>query len=177
MAVSHAVSNGHFLRSPEKLLDEFSSRQASFRPGRQIRLADGQIWVLPAPPNESEWKAVPFEAQYTDLIQAVLEAEDRSEQRLAELAFAILLLAHNYRLSPADYERLLASTPGSPESADWQLAFHHIAQDHLHSFLDASGVSVENGELLDTQRRFSRLSDWLRNHLPARWFSIESRRL
>jgi len=159
------------------LLDEFSSRQASFRKGKQIQLADGQIWILPAPPNESEWKDVPFQAEYTGIIQAILEAGDSSEQRLAELAFAILLLGHNYRLSPADYECLLGSNPESPDSMDWQLAFHHIAQGHLHSFLDASGISAENGQLLDTQRRFSRLLDWLRNHLPSRWFSIESRRL
>ena len=158
------------------MLDEFSSRQSSFRQGRQIQLGDGQTWILPAPPKGSEWKAPPFGAQYTDLIQAILEAEDSSEQRLAELAFAILLLGHNYRLSPADYERLLGSTPECPDSRDWQRAFHHIAQDHLHSFLDISGVSSENRPILDTQGRSSRLLAWLRNHLPSRWFSLDSRR-
>jgi len=158
------------------LLAEFPSRQPSFRHGRQIQLADGQTWVFPAPPKGSEWKAVPFGAEYTDIIQAILEAEDSSEQRLAELAFAILLLGHNYRLLPGEYERLLGSTPESPDSSDWQIAFHHIAQDHLRSFLDMSGVTSENEPLLDAQGRLSRLLAWLRNHLPPRWFSFDSRR-
>ena len=157
------------------MLDESSSRQSAFRQGRQIQLADGHMWVLPAPPERSEWKAVPFGAEYTDIIQAILEAEDSSEQRRAELAFAILLLGHNYRLSPADYERMLGSTPESHDARDWQLAFHQIAQDHLHSFLDNSGVSSETGPLVHKQARFSRLLAWLRNHLPSGWFSFDSR--
>ncbi len=157
------------------MLDEFSRRQSSFRQGRQIRLADGQIWVVPAPPEGSEWKAVPFGANYTDVIRALVDAEDSSEQRLAELAFAILLLGHNYRLSPADYERLLGSTADSPDSRDWQFAFHQIALEHIHSFLSISGVASENGSLLDKQGRFSRLVAWLRNHLPSCWFSFVSR--
>src|SRR5437773_1040820 len=106
------ISDRHFLRSFEDLLDELSSRRSSFRPGSPIRLADGQTWTLPAPPKAKEWMAAPFDAEYTGLIQAIMEAEDASEQRLAELAFAIFLLGHNYQLSPADYERLLGSSPG-----------------------------------------------------------------
>jgi len=158
------------------LLDEFPSRRSSFRHGRQIQLADGQPWILPTPPKGSEWKAVPFGPEYIDIIQAILDSEDSAEERRLELAFAIFLLGHNYRLSPGDYERLLGSTPRSPDSRDWQIAFHHIAQDHLRSFLDMSGVTSENGPLLDAQGRLSRLLAWLRNHLPPRWFSFDSRR-
>jgi hypothetical protein len=158
------------------LHDEFSSRKPSFRQGRPIQLADGQTWTFPAPPKGSEWKSMPFGAEYTDLIRAILEAEDGSEQGLAELAFAILLLAHNYRLSPADYERLLASTPESPDSRDSRDSFHQIAQDHVHSFLDFSGIASVERSLLDAPGKFDRLFCWLRNRLPSRWFSLESRR-
>ena len=159
-----------------RLRDEFSSRKPSFRQGRPVQLADGQTWTFPAPPKGSEWTATPFEADYTDLIRAIVEAQDASEQRLAELAFAILLLAHNYCLSPADYERLLASTTDSPDSRDWRQPFHQIAQDHVHSFLDFSGVAAMDRSLLDAPGRFDRLLSWLRNRVPSRWYSLESRR-
>jgi len=164
------------VRSPQTLLDELSSRQSSFRQGTRIQLADGNTWEIPAPPKGPEWNAPPFGAEYTDLIQAILEAEDGSEHRLAELAFAILLLGHNYRLSPADYERLLGSTAEYSDSRDWQLTFHHITQDHLQSFLDVSGVSSETGPSLHGEGRFSRLAAFLRDHLPSRWFSFDPRR-
>jgi hypothetical protein len=165
----------HSLRSSGHLLDEPSSRRSSFRQGRRIRLADGQTWTLPACPKGSEWKAVPFRAEYTDIIRAILEAEDRSEQRLAELAFAIFLLGHNYHLSPADYERLLGSNPESPDSRDWHLAFHDLSQEHIHSFLNASGVSLVDRPFLPKEGKFSRLWAWLRNRLRSRWFSFNSR--
>jgi len=151
--------------------------RSSFRQGRQIQLADGQSWIFPAPPKGPEWTAVPFGTEYKGIIQAILEAEDDSEQRRAELAFAIFLLGHNYRLSPADYERLLGSTPESPDSRDWQLAFHRIAQDHLDAFLDGAGVTSKNGPLSNMEGRVSRRLAWLRKHLPSRWFSFDSRRV
>jgi hypothetical protein len=157
------------------VLDEFSSRQPSFRQGKPIQLADGQTWILPAPPKGPEWTAaVPFGTDYKGIIQAILEAEDRSEQCRAELALTILLLGYNYRLSPADYERLLCSTEESSGSRDWQLVLHDIAQDHVDAFLDASGVASKNGRLSGTQRRVSRLVAWLRHRLPLRWFSFGS---
>jgi hypothetical protein len=158
------------------LRDEISSRKPSFRQGRRILLADGQHWTFPAPPRDSDWKAMPFGHQYTDLIRAISEAEDSSEQGLAELAFAILLLAHNYDLSSSDYERLLGFVSDSRESAKWRDALHQITQDHLHSFLSFSGVASVDRPLLDAQGRSDRLLSWLRNRLPSRWFSFESRR-
>jgi hypothetical protein len=173
--ISSVDLNRHSRRRPEKLLDESSCRKTAFRQGRQIELADGQTWMLPAPPQGSEWNSVPFGPEYLDIIRAILEAEDDSEQRLAELSFAIYLLAHNYRLLPQDYERLLGSSPVSTDSRDWPRAFHQIAQDHVHSFIGVSGASCENGRLADTQGRFSRVLAWIRNHLHYRWFSLESR--
>jgi hypothetical protein len=158
------------------LRDEFSLRKPSFRQGRPIQLADGQTWTVPAPPRGSEWKAMPFGAEYTDLIRAILEAEDGSEQGLAELAFAILLLGYNYHLAPADYERILGAVPTPFDSRHWRDSFHQIAQDHLHSFLDFTGIASTDRAILDAPARSDRLLSWLRNRLPARWFSLESRR-
>jgi len=157
------------------MVDELSSRRSLFRHGRNIRLADGQTWTFPAPTTESQWKAAPFTAEYTGLIRALMEAENASEQHLAELAFAIFLLGHNYCLSPKDYERLLDFAPGSPASTDGQLAFHHISQEHLHSFLDTSGAGLDSRPVLPAQRRFFRLLAWLRHHSPFRWWSVDSR--
>jgi hypothetical protein len=119
---------------------------------------------------------MPFGAEYIGLIRAILEAEDASEQGLAELAFAILLLGHNYSLSPADYERLLACPSESSASTDWRHAFHQFAQDHVKSFLDFSGIASVDRSLGHAPGRIDRLFGWLRNRLPSRWFSLESRR-
>jgi hypothetical protein len=157
------------------LIDEASIRRPGFRQERRIRLADGQMWTLPAPPRASERESPPFGSEYTDLVQAIMEAEDGSEQRLAELAFAIFLLGHNYSLSPSDYSQLLGFPPESSELTDWQVAFHHIAQEHLHPFLDTARFPLETGPVLPRPGRFARLLAWLRNRLPFRWWSVDSR--
>jgi hypothetical protein len=161
------------------LLDELASRQFSFRPGRPVQLADGQTWILPAPPLQSETNASSFGPEYEGMIRAIAEAEDDSEQRLAELAFAIHLLAHNYRLSPADYEVLLGSSTALPNTKELERAFHDIAQDHVQSFhesdWDFCASDHQNPRIRDTYGWFSRLLAWLRNHSLAHWFSLESR--
>jgi hypothetical protein len=108
-------------------------------------------------------------------MKAIREAEDRSEQRLAELTLAIFLLGHNYLPSALNFEDLLTFVPDSPESAAAQLAFHRVAQEHLHSFFNASGVPWDRREVVPTQGRFSRLVGWLRNHVPFVSWSFESR--
>ena len=155
-------------------MDEASIRCPGFREGRTIRLADGQMWTLPAPPRASESITSLFGSEYPGLIQAILEAEDGSEQRLAELAFAIFLLGQNYSLSASDYSQLLAFPPESPELADWQLAFHHIAQEHVYAFLETSRFPLDTGPLPPRPGRFARLLAWLRNRLPFRWWSLLS---
>ena len=159
------------------MLNELSSRRSSFRGGRQIRLADGQTWIFPAPLNASEWKNVPFGSEYTGIIQAMREAEDSNEQNLAELAFAIFLLGHNYCLSADDYEQLLGSTEGFPDLRAWQHELHQLSLEHLRSFLEAREVSLENSPVLATPGRFARLREWLGNHLPSRWWSLDSQNL
>ncbi len=142
--MSYAVSTRPMLRASGNLQDEYSSRRSSFRAGSHIRLADGQTWILPAPPTTCEDKSAAFGTAYTGIIQAILEAEDRSEQCLGELAFAIFLLEKNYYLTPADYQRLLASSTRSPGASDWQCAVHEIAQEHVRAFLDFSHDAPEN---------------------------------
>jgi hypothetical protein len=110
------------------------------------------------------------------LIRAILEAEDRSEHRLAEIALAILLLSHNYRLAPADFEQLLGAPPDTSQSGAWPHAFEDVANDHIQSFLNVSGISPRQGPVLEPHARSSRVLAWVRNHWPTRWFSFESRR-
>jgi hypothetical protein len=157
------------------LVQERLSRRPSFRDGVKIRLADDQLWTFPAPPKPSESQAAPFGTEYTSIIQAIMEVGDSSEQCLGELALAIYLLGYNYCLSPLDYECLLGFTSESPESTVAQLAFHRIAQEHIHSFLDASGVFWDRTEVARTTGRLSRLVAWLRFHLPFGWSSADSR--
>jgi hypothetical protein len=157
------------------LAHERLNRRPSFRDGVNIRLADGQFWTLPAPQKPSESRYESFGTEYTDIIHALMEVNDRSEQRLGELALAIFLLGLNYSLSPSDYECLLGFSPESPELTAVQLTFHRIAQDHLHSFLDASGVSWDSTQVAPAPGRLSRLVAWLRIRLPFGWSSVDSR--
>jgi hypothetical protein len=161
----------------QALADELSCRRPSFRPGKEIQLADGQAWTFPAPPLESEWKVLPFDGQYVEILQAISESEDRAEQRLGELALAIFLLGHNYRLSPADYERMLGSSESSAAASDWKLAVEQCAQEHLRSYCAAFPDSLANRPAEPTHRPVSRLVSWLRERMPPRWFSVESRGL
>jgi hypothetical protein len=135
-----AVSTRPMSQARQTLRDEAASRRASFRSGREIQLADGQKWTIPDPPRKSEAPAPSLGTAYTDIIQAILEAQDGSEQLRSELAFAIYLLEQNYHLSPADYRALLASRG----SSDWQPSFHQIAEEHLHAFLDFSYDETPN---------------------------------
>jgi hypothetical protein len=155
------------------LLHEHLNRRSTFRDGVKIRLADGQFWTLPAPLKASERAS--FGTEYRGLIKAIAEAEDSSEQRLAELAFAIFLLSSNYHPSSLDYEFLLGFAPGSPESTAAQLAFHHVAQEHLQSLRDASGALWASRQVVPTPGRFSRFFAWLRNHMPFVSWSFDSR--
>jgi hypothetical protein len=132
------------LRPTDSAQPEFLSRRGSFCWGNAIELSDGQTWIFPPPPKKSEQTAVSFGSAYNDIIQAMLEAEDRSEQYMAELSLAIFLLDQNYDLSPDQYQRVLGSNTSSPAMSDWQRAFHEIAQEHMHVFVDTSCDSSLN---------------------------------
>jgi hypothetical protein len=132
-------------------------------------MADGQMWTLPAPGATSDGKTGPTGSEFTGLIIAVKEAESESDRLLAELALAIFLLAHNYSLSPADYEELLGFEADSPQLTDWQIACHRIVREHLESVGAATGNSAESQPVQPAARGFARLWVWLRNYAAYRW--------
>jgi hypothetical protein len=157
------------------MVNERSSRRSAFQDGRKIRLANGQMWTFVAPPSAEQWKHGSSADEFKGLMQAIMAAENDSERRLAELAFAIFLLNQNYCLSPTDYEQLLDYPAGSPESSDWERSLHQLVQDHLHCFGGRTEVSLEAEPVLSKQRRFSRLAARLRINLLFRWWSFDSR--
>jgi hypothetical protein len=157
------------------LVEEALSRRSGFREGTKIRLADGQMWTMPAPPGPSEWPTSPFDAAYTDLMRAIEDTQTRHERSLAELTFAIFLLGHNYCLSPDAYERLLGFSPGSHELTEWQSAVRSLTQQHLQSLVSASVLDLGRMPTFSRPRRFFRLFTWVRDHLPPRWWFIDSR--
>jgi len=151
------------------MVNEQSSRRSCFQEGRRIRLADNQMWTFVQPSRDEQWKHRSSVNEYQGLMQSIKDVENESEQRVAELAFAIFLLRQNYYLSPADYERLLDFPPESPESSDWQYSLHQLVQDHLRSFLGSSEGFLEDGPVLSRQGRLSRLVTRLRINLLFRW--------
>jgi len=113
------------------VVDELSSRRSRFQPGNSICLANDQEWTFPAPTAGSEFAVESAEAEYLGLLQAVQEAEDQSERRLAELALAIFLIGLNYELSSTDLAHLFTFQPQSQELADSQHAFEALAGEHI----------------------------------------------
>jgi hypothetical protein len=151
------------------MVSELSSRRSSFHEGRKIRLADGQMWTFIVPPMDEKWPQGSSANEFEGLMKAIQEAENDSEQRIAELALAIFLLRQNYCLEPTDFEHLLDFPPQSLESSNWQHSFHQVVQDHLDCFWGPSKVSMENGPGLLKHGWFSRLAARLRNNLLFRW--------
>jgi hypothetical protein len=156
------------------MVDELLSRRSSFRPGKKIRLADGQAWTLPSPVREWSDKAHSDREAYNGLIRSINEAEDDSERRLAELSFAIFLLGKNYRLSPSDYEQLLDFGSPSSESIAWQVALHQLTQEHLHFFSSAPDFPEQTELASIPQGLVARLLAWLRTLMPLRWRFFDS---
>jgi len=157
------------------MVDELLSRRSSFRTGKSIRLADGQRWTFPSPNREWSDKAHSDLKAYDGLIRSINEAEDHSEQLLAELSFAIFLLDQNYQLSPGDYQQLLDFGSETGESIDWQVAIHQLTQEHLHLFSITSNV-LHQAELISIPHGLaSRLRTWLRTFMPLRWRFFGSR--
>jgi hypothetical protein len=154
----------------QRLSDEIRRRRSRFREGSKLRLADGQMWTLPAPADASRVCPAPFTVEYRGLLKAIVEAEDDSEQRLAELAFVVFLLGENYSLSPADYEALLTFAPETAESSAWQFAVQAIVQEHLGCF-NNSASSSEKGvvPIAPVPGKSIRLLSWFSNHIRLPW--------
>ena len=108
-------------------------RSPTYRDGSGVRLADGQDWIMPAPPASDgpEQVATVLGEDYEALVMAVAEAIDESERRLAELCLAIYLLGRNYDLGPSDYQALLEHPAGDPALAKLQSALREIADAHI----------------------------------------------
>ena len=127
------------------MLDEKSFRRPDFLPGTWVRMADGQVWSLPEVPGRSPSgmaedgtspgaEGAALGRDYEATVAVVLDAEDQAEQIRAELALAIVLLASNYHLEPADYQELLGGESDSPVVAAMQRAFHIVALEHARHF-------------------------------------------
>jgi hypothetical protein len=142
------------------MLDEMSRRRADHRPGTAIRLADGQCWTFPAPPDPGpEADATGgFESSYDALVRSVLEAEDCDEGRRCELALAICLLSHNYELDSFDLQGLLSFPANSPELSRIQEAFHALALEHIQALQARQPAAVP-------EARRGRVGSLLRNGL------------
>jgi hypothetical protein len=115
------------------VVEELICRRPTFRPGREITLADGRPWTFPAPGGHAVPATRARDDDYLGLLRAVWEAEDLQERYLAELALAIYLIELNYQLSSAELEFLFTYRSGSPELADSQRAFDMLAREHLQS--------------------------------------------
>src|SRR5262249_13120972 len=102
-------------------------------------------------------------------------AEDASEQRLAELALALYLLAFNYSLSPSEFEHLFSFHPDSSEAATAASAFHQIAQEHVHPFLEVPIAFSKGAPVSPGQGRLNRVFAWFRDHAPFIKWRFESR--
>jgi hypothetical protein len=158
------------------VVDELMSRHPEFHAGRGILLADKQVWTFPAPVGEWSFSVAAAGDEYLDLIRAILEAEDTSDQRLAELALAIFLLGQNYQLTSLDYQRLFTFQPNSTELADSQSAFHDLARDHIE-YVVATGVmpmsTCPSGRWAGG---LTRLLTRLRTYWPIRRLSLALRK-
>ena len=98
------------------MVDELSSRRSRFQPGTPICLANGQEWTLPGPTADSEFAVEGGpETEYLGLIHAIMEAEDQSDRRRAELVLVIFLIGLNYQLSSTDLANLFTFQPRSRE--------------------------------------------------------------
>jgi hypothetical protein len=107
------------------MLDERTRRRPDFLPGSSLRLADDQLWTFPAPAARAR-----FGPDYPAAVAAVVEAKDRSRRSRAERTLAILLLCHNYDLSPTVLSGLLSYAPGDPALVQLQEAFGRLAWEH-----------------------------------------------
>ena len=125
------------------MVDELSSRRSSIQAGNLISLANDQEWTFPAPTTDSEFAFESAGAEYPGLIRAMMEAEDQSERRLAELALAIFLIGLNYQLSSTELANLFTFQPRSQELADSQHAFESLTRDHIHSLVKRGKLPLQ----------------------------------
>jgi hypothetical protein len=98
--------------------------------GTSVRLADGQLWIFPDPPEKHETDLEGFGPEYLEILTAIAEAEDLPERRRGELILAIHLLSQNYDLRPYQLRRLLDCPSSGEESLRLQQTFADLASEH-----------------------------------------------
>ena len=160
---------------------EEECRGPGFRWGTPIPLADGQRWIFPAPPPIVPGGPSPLESATGGLLNALWEAEDRSESLRVELALAIHLLGSNYDLGPEDFQLVLGFTPGSPALERAQRAFHLLAMAYLEQARPRSEFRDEPrrlGDLTGLMAVLARFGEWMHSHRSAgvEGFRHESKR-
>ncbi len=145
---------------------EKTCRRPGFRPGRSIRLADGQFWTFPAPVEGGRTDDPGPVPAYRALLRACLEAEDEPEQRRAELALGIALLDCNYVLDSSDFSSLLEFPAGDPNAFSVQEGLACVAVEHLRAFRHRkASFSGEPGRASH---------GWGLLVRPWRWFGVHS---
>jgi hypothetical protein len=126
---------------------ERTRRRPRFRPGIELRLADGQVWTLPLPP-EPIGEAVPSPGDrevtwddqgYREILRAALDAQDEGELFRAEMALAIHLLDWNYSLDPDDFEELLDDRGDDRRRADLSATMRTLALAHIGPIVFLAG--------------------------------------
>lgn len=151
------------------MLDPRALRRPDLREGPEVRLADGQCWVFPAPPEGETPEAAGFEPEYPALLVAVAESEGPADRRRAELILAIHLLGRNYRLGPHEYGRLLDFPAGSACLIEAQAAFGALAVEHLtHGFSEPEVIAAAESSPGPLARAWARLATLLGARPPAR---------
>jgi len=149
---------------------ELTSRRSTFRGGRGLRLADGEVWNFPhpaaTPPHDGG------EVSHRDLTLAICEADDEYDRGLAELALAIYLLNLNYELSPRDLRELLTFEPGSEALREWRAGLREIVTSHVQFLRGvsraATASTIRHAEESAFSRSYARWFSWLRSPSPAR---------
>ena len=164
-------------RPPERftrVVDELRSRRRAFRPGRQIRLADGQFWTFPR--AESDLRTEDEgRAEYRGLLGVLLEAETDSDRRMAELALAIHLLEINYQLHPENLAYLLTFPDSSTELADSQREFAELAREHIQADMEARGYVPTAGPSAQASPRRLPPSRMAQGRLQQAWGPVPER--
>ncbi len=119
------------------MLDPMNRRRRDFSPGRNLTLADGQLWPLPDPFTDA---GTAVNAGYKALIVAIVEVDRPEDSLRAELALAIHLFDANYDLPPLILGALLDFPRDDPALVQFQSDLHELAMDHARAYRHPDGT-------------------------------------
>lgn len=155
--------------------EERFCRRPGFRPGRTIRLADGQFWTFPVPAEGERIDFLASGSAYEALLKACLEAEDEPDRRRGELALGIALMDANYFLESSDFTSLLEFEPGDPSAVSVQECLTGIAWEHIRAFRKTI-VSSKSSQVRNPWDLLVRPWKWFGAHSHLAHSSTVSRR-